>query len=140
MGYDLYAKNKDAGEFHFGAFSWPWLLDAGVGLAIGQGPGFSPASYFYQPDRKGRDPMSNDGFHVKAADAKLMARLARVVVDLEKNRAEAFDKLPTETKAELSSFGSRTAHIYKMPVRDDFRQKALEFADWAEKSGGFTIH
>ncbi len=52
MGYDLRPRNKVAGDFQMGAFSWSWMMDNGVGLPVGYGPGFwhGSACYRVRPD------------------------------------------------------------------------------------------
>lgn len=140
MGYDLSPLAPDAEEgFHFGAFSWPWMLDAGVGLVIGTGPALQPASFTYQPDPEGLCVRYNDRALVTEEQAKLMAVAARGLVSVERFKRREFDKLPASEQAECMKFGA-PKHYLNLPARDDFVDKVERFADWAEKSGGFEVH
>lgn len=115
MGYELAPHNKGIDEFHFGAFSYPILIEAcgAYFTCIQEG-----AHWEFVPGLDERMPkgdtyprlLSNDGFPVKSHEAKVMARCAR-----------------------------NYAAIKKSQMREDFIQKLEDFADWAEKSGGFTV-
>jgi hypothetical protein len=139
MGYDLKAKKSDLEEFHFGAFSWAWLLDEGVGLAIKTGPGLDALTYYYEPDENGHSPQDNDGYYVTEEKAKMMAELTRSVVFLQQKRRESFNKKSEEEQKTMRDFNLRST-AFRLPVREDFVEKAEKFAEWADKSGGFTIH
>lgn len=134
MGYNLHPNNLDAGEHYMGSFFWSWLLDAGVGLAINCGPALKPWRYYYKYDASGgaKAPKENDGYEVSDEDAKLMGRLAESIVWLERERRKEFNEMPKERQTECEKLPS--------PVRDDFVDKAEKFAEWAPKSGGFSIH
>lgn len=135
MGYHLKPKNKELDYFSFGAFSWSWLLKSGAGLAVNVTRGLEPSSYYYIPDKKGRSPQSNDGYYVTSKNAKLMAQLTRVIVNGEHIFARDWEKLSDDRKNFFSnSLGIQGA------VRDDFLDRAEQFADWAEKSKGFWIY
>jgi hypothetical protein len=138
MGYDLKPRNKIEG-FHMGAFSWGWMLNAGVGLAIGTGNAIEPASYSYIPDKRGRSPQSNDGYYVSAKKAKLMSTIARGLVQVESFKNNEWDKLSPEKQKQMQEWNDKFK-IYNMPVRKDFIEKTEDFAEWAEKSGGFWIY
>ena len=137
MGFDLYPRHKKAGNFHAGAFSWHWMLNAGVGLAVGYGEGYSPAHFVYEKRADGLCIGYNDGARVTAKEAKQMAQLARWVHRHQKALAECFDREPEVRKNEMLQ---NHTGLYKLPVREEFVSKLLSFADWAEKSGGFTVH
>ena len=64
MGYDLRPRNKAAGEFQMGAFSWCWMLDNGVGLPVGYGPGFAPGQFIYRTRPDGKCIGHNDGARI----------------------------------------------------------------------------
>lgn len=136
MGFDLSAVKEDGGEFHFGAFSWPVLLEA--------------CGYLFPYVQKGArwhhapavDPLvtdenpygyrllgSNDNFCVSEDDAKLMARVAR-------NFAALND--PDGALAQ-AGFGVKSDGRPD-PIRADFIEKIGEFAEWAEQSGGFYVN
>lgn len=137
MGYHLVPRNKNVDTFVMGAFSWPWMLKAGVGLPFGYGEGVVPASYVYTERPDGKSISDNDGAKVTAKEARQMAQLARWVVQYHKNLAWDWSRYPEQERNEMSSGHYR--HLYTVPVREDFLEKALDFADWAETSGGFSI-
>jgi len=138
MGYDLSSRNKEAGDFYMGAFSWSWMINAGVGLVIGTGPAKNPASYSYTPDAKGASPQTNDGYRVTAEQARMMAAAARGLVNVERFIAKEWEQMSEEDR-KLDTEWNERSKIYRTPVRDDFIDKAAAFAEWAEKSGGFAI-
>lgn len=77
MGYDLSPKNEAAGDFHFGAFSFPVLLEACGYLFSSISRGGQWYCAFGNDPRMGDTyPMilSNDGFPVTEEEAKIMAR------------------------------------------------------------------
>lgn len=135
MGFDLKPRNKAAGGHSMGAFSWAWMLDAGVGLPLGVGPGFSPGSFVYKTRPDGNCVHYNDGAKVNSAEAKQMAQLARWVADYQDSLYELYMKEPEERRKHMQD-----NTLYKVPVRRDFVERVRAFADWAEKSGGFRIY
>lgn len=135
MGYDLTPRNKAAGDFSMGAFSWCWMLDAGVGLPIGYGPGFLPGQYIYLSRPDGKSPADNDGARITATEAKEMAKVARWVAAYQDALYREWEKMPKAECVRIADMQHRT-----VPVRRDFVEKVRAFADWAEKSGGFNIH
>jgi hypothetical protein len=136
MGYDLKPKNKEAGYFHMGAFSWSWMIDAGVGWVLGTGAGFYAGSYVFCPRADGLEIHANDGARVTAKEAKEMAFVARLLCDYQDIKRSVWDKETPENRAEME----KNYRMFSTPVRKDFVELARKFADWAEKSGGFTIH
>lgn len=139
MGFDLKPKKKDAGWFHMGALSWSWMLMEGVGLVIGTGPGKDPATFSYIPDAKGRCPNYNDGFEVSNAQAKMMAVAARGLVSVCRAVTAKWDEIPEPQRGETLK-RNESLKLYKNPVRSDFIDKDEAFAEWAEKSGGFSVN
>ena len=137
MGFDLRARRKDADDFSMGAFSWAWMLDNGVGLPVGYGPGFAPAQFVYRTRPDGKCIGYNDGARVTAAEAKDMAKVARWLADYQDDLYAQWMKEPEESRKRMEDSPSR---LYKLPVRRDFVEKVRAFADWAEKSGGFSVH
>lgn len=137
MGFDLRARNKGAADFCMGAFSWSWMLNAGVGLPVGHGEGGEPASFCYKPRPDGKCLGHNDGARVSAKEAKQMAMVARWVADHEDRLHELWMRLSDAERERRSSHHGR---LYRIPVRRDFVDKARAFADWAEKSGGFRVY
>lgn len=138
MGFDLRARHKDVEECSFGAFSWPIMLDRGVGLPLGCGKGITPCQYVYRagPKDKG-SPYSNDGFRVTAKKAREMAQVACWLADYQDTLRGVYEQMPQERRDEMDKDYSGT---YTLPIRTDFVEKFRKFAEWAEKSGGFTIH
>lgn len=115
------------------------MLGEGVGLIIGFMKGRTPAEYTFIP-RNGLDPHSNEGFRVTADEAKAMAKAARALVSGYKFIEKQWNELTEEQREkDYKHNETSTSFRYKTPIRGDFLQTALEFADFAEKSGGFTI-
>ena len=152
MGYYLTPQNDDAGDFHFGAFSFHVLLEACGYLfsAIYNGGRWYCA--FGIDSRMGdKYPMiiTNDGFAVTDEEAKIMARIARNYVAVQRTLPDENATDGMESKAEfkrddvvkLMQKAMHPAAPEKWPVkiRTDFTNQFEEFADWAEKSGGFEI-
>ena len=136
MGYDLRPRNKAAGEFQMGAFSWCWMLDNGVGLPVGYGPGFSPGQFCYRARPDGLCIGHKDGARVTAAEAKDMARVARWLADYQDDLYALWMRGPEDRRKHMQDDSSR---LYKAPVRRDFVEKVRAFAAWAEASGGFRV-
>jgi hypothetical protein len=125
MGYDLKPKNEKEETFRFGAFSFPVLLEAcgylfscvQVGAKWCYAPGVDPRMGDTYPRL-----MTNDGFPVTAEEAKIMARMARNFMAIQRS-------LP-DNQAE---------HEKPMKIRKDFVDKFERFAEWADRSDGFEI-
>lgn len=137
MGYDLSANNPELDDFHFGAFSWTVLLETFGSLF----PSIHKDGQFYVV--LGADPRmpegdqgsrlsSNDGFPVTDEEAKIMARMTRNYVLIQRSLD---DTHKTDTTGPMP---------FKEPwpckIRADWVDKYEQFADWAEKSGGFAIY
>ncbi len=158
MGYDLRPKNNKAGDFHFGAYSFPVLLDFCGHLwpCIHNG-GQWYCAFGVDPRMPQGDTypriLSNDGFKVTAEEARIMARVARNVVAIQRT-------LPDPTPEELATAGVRQKMAFKredveallmkalggsvpgpwpVKIRADFTDQFEKFADWSERSGGFEI-
>jgi hypothetical protein len=136
MGYDLRPRNKNLESFHFGAFSWAWMLEAGVGWIIGTGRGYKPAQYIEKARKDGKSVNTNDGAHVTAKEAKEMARFCRHLVRYQRMLSDFYGKESESERAEMERIGRA---LYNIPVRKDFVDMIDAFADWAEKSGGFWV-
>lgn len=136
MGYDLRPRNKAAGEFHMGAFSWCWMLENGVGLPLGYGPGFAPGQFIFRERPDGKCVGYNEGALVTAAEAKNMAKVALWLADYQDDFYAEWMKEPEESRARMQHNSGR---LYKLPVRRDFVAKVRAFAAWAEASGGFRV-
>lgn len=137
MGYDLRPRNSGVDTFSMGAFSYAWMMDSPVGAVVGYCPGFEPGSYvsIERPDKC--DLMHNDGGKVSAKEAKEMAKVARLVAKQQDMLHELFDSLDEATQ---KKYRDNSLKLYKLPVRKDFVQKLKDFADFAEKSGGFKVY
>lgn len=158
MGYDLKAKNDKLDSFHFGAFSFPVLLEACGYLwpSIHNG-GKWYCAFGVDPRMPEGDSyprlLSNDGFLVTAEEARIMARVARNFVAIQRT-------LPDPSPDELKGAGYRqktefkredveallarglaggTAEPWPMKIRADFTDQFERFATWADQSKGFTI-
>lgn len=123
MGYEL-VPNNNIEQYKFGAFSWPLVLVAcgylfpAVKLENG---GWEMAGNANELDA--RFPaditypltLTNDGFKITDEEAKIMARCARNYVAIKRG-------YPEDER-----------------IRSDFLDRIEAFANWAEKSGGFSI-
>lgn len=125
--------NQKSESFHFGAFSWLVLLEA-FGYLFPEVHRWG--RYYYV---KGLDERhdsgtlgSNDGFPVTDEEAKIMARMARNFVAVQRS-------LP-EQKEEVDIFTPAALQPWPRKVRSDSTSLFEEFAGWAERSGGFEIH
>lgn len=137
MGYDLKPRNKTVDTFSMGAFSYSWMMQSAVGMVVGYGEGLEPASYVSYRRKDDCDLMCNDGGQVSAKEAKEMARIARLVAEQEDRLHFHFDKADQATK---ERYEKNEYKLYRLPVRKDFIQKIRDFADFAEKSGGYKVY
>jgi hypothetical protein len=139
MGYELKPRNKKVKQIHF-SLVWPIMLqECGMGYILGYGAGRCPTSYVYKSGNNG-SPSSNDGYRVSANDAKYMAKVARGYVSVNRfNNAEweAMDKEDAEIAKQAKYDGKP---LYNLPVSENMLTNYEKFADFAEASGGFTIH
>lgn len=136
MGMDLYARNKAAGDFHWGAFGWSWMLAEGVGLPVGHFPGLAPGEFIYNDRPDGKSLGYNDGARVSAKEAKDMAKMARWIAAKQRAMTQSFESRSAEEQAAMREDRFK---IYTLPVRQDWVEQLDKFADWAEKSGGFRV-
>lgn len=138
MGYDLIPINKQIKCISVGAFSWPiYLQDTGMGYVLGYGAGFKPASYVYQ-NRNHGSPVSNDGYKVSSAEAKMMAKVARGYISVQRFVNKEWDELPKDAAKEYEEANARHK-IYRPKVHEDHLIWLEKFAEFAEKSKGFKI-
>lgn len=136
MGYDLRPINKKIGGIRFGAFVWPDMLrETGMGYVLGYGKGIEPFTYVYNTGNNG-SPSSNDGYRVYAAEAIAMAKVARGYVSVHRFINKLYDEMPPEKREKYE--GNKI--VYGQPECEAFLRKLEEFAEFAEKSSGFTIH
>jgi hypothetical protein len=138
MGYDFTPKNTDAGSFRMGAFLFPHFLEqcGAYFLCIQQPYG---AKYFFVSGIDERMPegdnyprlISNDGFPVTEEEAKVLARIARNYVTIQRS---------LEDQPEDDYFLKPVAmQPWPRKIREDLVDHLEKFADWAEQSGGFEI-
>jgi hypothetical protein len=157
MSYDLAPNNKTLKTFTLGAFSFPILLEAcGYLWPCIHNGGQYYCAFGADPRMPNGDSypklLSNDGFPVTAAEARIMARIARNLVAIQRT-------LPDPTPEELKGAGYAQKTTFQredveemllramgggkenwpMKIRTDFTDKFEQFADWADKSGGFKI-
>lgn len=137
MGYDLSPRNKSAGTFHAGAFSWSWALEAGLGLPFGHGRGIKPAQFVYSGRPDGLCLSYNDGARVTAKEARLMATVARWICEYQDNVWNVWNSYSEEQREAMRTDKNG---LYHLPVRRDFIDRLRAFADWAETSGGFRVY
>jgi len=142
MSYDLKPVNKKEKTFSIGAFSWPIMLQqTGMGYVLGYGAGRAPASYVYQSNNKG-SPVSNDGYKVSGTDAKIMAKILRGYISVQRFVNKEWEAVPEEEKKmqkDAKIIGSGTP-LYRGEVHEDVLVRYEKFAEFAEKSKGFSIH
>lgn len=136
MGYTLKPRHRAVSDFDAGGFSWPWMLDAGVGLPLGYGKAFVPGQYVARNRKDGLCVSANDGARISASEAKQMAQIARWVADLQDSLYAEWEKMPASEQQRMRDDRTR---LYTLPVRRDFVEETRAFADWAEKSGGFRV-
>lgn len=141
MGYTLIAKNKELEELNIGAFSWPlYLQETGMGYVLGYGTSMKPGAYVYQTGNNG-SPVTNDGYKVSATEAKAMALMARGYVSVQRYVNKEWTKIPEgDVKHYEESTGYRGMPTYRGKMHEDHLMFLEKFADWAEKSKGFTIN
>jgi len=145
MGYNLTARNKKIADFEIGAFSWPIMLqDTGMGYVLGYGANVEPASYVYQNGNNG-SPVSNDGYKVTSFEAKAMAAVAQGYISVKRFINKQYEEMSEEKKEHFKSakyFGDEgiVKKLYEQPTSEDFLLKLEKFAEFSEKSGGFTIN
>jgi len=137
MGMELHARNKAAGQFHWGAFGWSWMLGEGVGLPVGHFHGLSPGEFIYLDRPDGRCLGYNDGAKVSAKEAKDMAKVSRWVVAKQRAMRQQLERRSQQERDDMAEDKYR---LYTLPVRADWVDQLEKFADWAEKSGGFRVY
>ena len=156
MGYDFRANNSDAGDFYLGAFSFPVLLEACGYLfsSIHRG-GQWYCAFGTDPRMGDKYPLilSNDGFSVTEIEAKIMARIARNFVAVQrtlpdenmsegiagKHGKEGFRREDVERMLIAVMNDTKPDEKWPRKIRPDFVDKFEKSAEWAEKSGGFEI-
>ncbi|PAF31889.1 hypothetical protein [Paenibacillus sp. 7516] len=139
MAYDFLPKKKEAGDFRLGSFAWTTLIETAFGCLFPCLTKGGRYIYGWETDKRFKKEheypilISNSRMRVTATEAKLMARMARNLVSIQRtlddshyNTEVAFDAAEWEKK-------------WPQKLRDDWVDEYEKFADWAEKSGGFKI-
>ena len=139
MGYTLKPINKNLDDFDFGAFSWTMLLEECCGTLfpfIQKG-----GSYYCIFGEDKRMPLgddypkiiSSDKFKITSNEAKIMARMAKNYVAIQRNLDESHlhKDIPLNTPEYMKPWPRK--------IREDFVDKYEKFSKWAIKSKGFTI-
>lgn len=139
MGFSLRARNKEVGEFTIGAFVWPILLqETGAGYILGYGAGRTPASYVYQTGNNG-SPSSNDGYKVTSEESKMIARVVKGFLSVQRFVNSEWENTNEIQKNHMDdTVGGR--YIYRRPWNEQSLEQFERFAEFAEKSKGFTIN
>jgi hypothetical protein len=156
MGYDLHPTNADAGGFHFGAFSFPILLEhCGLLWPVQMQAGRWFCAFGVDPRMPQGDNyprlISMDGFPVTEEEARIMARVARNLVAVQRllpetNKVGDMRDKATFTRPDVEEALKRAmrhdlpADPWPAKIRGDFVDQFEAFAAWAERSGGFEIH
>lgn len=155
MGYDLHSQNTEIDSFHFGAFSFPILLEACNYLW----PCIYTSGRWYRVlgvDRRFVDEqypelLSMDGFEVTEEEAHIMARIARNFVAVQRSLPETnrgggpmcqdrgFTREDVMGLLVSSLHDEPAGRKWPVKIRDDFVDRFEKFAHWAEQSGGFAI-
>lgn len=132
MTFLLVGTNGDEYPLSIGA--WGWMLDAGVGLAFGCGPSFLHTRLVYDDARGPGSPTTNDGYPVTAAEAVAVSFVARGLVLVYREARRRHDAMRSDER-EAALRDPRT----RVLVSEADLKTLAEFAEWAERSGGFTI-
>jgi hypothetical protein len=141
MPFELNPQNKELDSLFVGGFSWPMFLqETGMGYVLCYGAGFKPGSYVYNNNNNG-SPVSNDGYKVTSTEAKMMAKVAMGYVTVQRFVNKEWDELPETERSyyeNAKSLGEQP--LYRGKMHEDHLKFLEKFADWAEKSKGFTIN
>jgi hypothetical protein len=156
MPYDLKPNREEAGVHTIGAFSFTHVLGACNHLF----PIINERGRWYRVlgvDDRFVNPnypeiMMVEGFPVTDEEARIMARLVRNWVAIQRSLPEEHrgggllnqsaepinrERMMAALKQALSG---QTEEPWPIKVRDDFTDKAEAFAAWAATSGGFRIY
>ncbi|QDA30264.1 hypothetical protein [Paenibacillus polymyxa] len=138
MAYDL-VPNNEMDNFRIGNFAWPALLEVFGYLFPFQNHG---AKWIYNPgtDKRFKEEhdypiiLSNSGFRVTSAEAKIMARMTRNYVSVQRTLDDThYNRDVPITAAVWEMKWPQKVHI-------DWLEQFEQFADWAERSGGFKVY
>lgn len=159
MGYILKPKKKSAGDFEFGAFSFPVLLEVTNHLfaCIHHGGKWycdfaaDPRMVIDSEKPNEYPKILSDGFEVTHEEAVIMARMAKNWVAIQRSLPESHENANKAIQNGvfkrddlmdiLSSAISNCSIEPEWPrkIRTDFVDKIEKFTEWAPKTGGFVI-
>jgi hypothetical protein len=142
MSVDLAPQNENIPSYHSGSFSWGWMAERGVFLSVGCGPLLAGAHYMIGHLRDGAEMGSNDGFPVSADEARAMAHAAYglwLIEQYKLSQWRALSKEEQDRRMALPYSQQRNEDSWT-PIREDFIDRALEFAWFAHASGGFKVY
>lgn len=137
MAYDFFPKNPNAEPYSLGAFSWPIMLEAGLGLVLGTGKGFRPGEFVYLSRPDGRCVQYNDGATVTPEECAELAKVCRWIVAIQEARIREWEKLEEPTRRMMKADKAGT---YTLPWHPGYIQKFRDFATWCDQAQGFEIH
>ncbi|MEK3787582.1 hypothetical protein [Paenibacillus sp. FSL K6-1230] len=139
MAYDFMRRNPEAGDFRLGVVAWPALIEYAFGCLFPCMSKNGRWAYSAKTDKRFKTEhnypilLSNSRMRVTSAEAKVMARMTRNFVAIQRtlddshyNNDVLFDAPEWEKK-------------WPQKIHDTWIEEYEKFADWAEKSGGFTI-
>ena len=141
MGYTLRPRNKELDSFHFGAFSFPLLLEA-CGYMF---PCVHTVSRWYRVcgiDSRFENKeypeiiIMGCGFRVAAEEARWMWRVARNLVAVQRSLPEP---PMDETGQPTWEYIAQSDNEWPRWIRRDFVDLFDKFTDWANRSRGFRI-
>lgn len=116
MAFDLYPRNKKLKPISFGALRWPVIMGE-VGLVIGWRNYPDSLGWSVIPDDRGLSPDCNDGFYVRAEDARAISRCCETLISQD-------EFLKSEGREGLG---------------DGLIEMAQKLRPFAHQSGGFWI-
>lgn len=140
MSFDLYPRNKKIKEIRMGWFTWSMFLqETGMGYVLGYGKSRAPGGYVYQLGNHG-SPVSNDGYIVRADEARAMAMVVRGFVSVQRYVNEEWEQIPEEDRDRQKNLTNGISRVYRDTWAEERLQQLEKFADFAEKSSGFKIN
>ncbi len=140
MSYTLKAKDKTTSSIDIDIFTWPVMLqETGMGYVLRYGAAKDPGQYVYAQGNNG-SPVSNDGYKVSPFEAKAMAAIARGYIHVNEFINKQWEDLSEEKRSHQQAANVEGRSIYIKGSGVEFLNKLKKFADFAEKSKGFTIN
>ena len=135
MAFKLKARNRNCPDEEFTHLAWESMLRiTGMGYILNYGDAKESYQYIYKEGNLG-SPVTNDGYRATAFEAKAMAMMARGFVFVQQEVNAEWDRLSVDERAlHLSCTG-----VFKKEVDSSLLLALTRFADFAEKSKGFTI-